>query len=452
MVEMLGPCRFSHFNDDGNPVGKDNPAAWVQLSAVSADQTRTTMSLFPLLLPKRTIKEFAVELGKEKLYALGGRRRLEILTTSFRSQEGARVTFVVLNEGQHWLRSNGGHDLYDVITRNRTKAKGGAARALQITNAFQPGEDSIAERTRTAYDKTVDINPVTGKPYAAFAGLLYDSLEAPANAPLDPAVAPFILERIRGDSVWLDIESIVNFIVDTRNPPSLSRRFFYNQITADEETLIPPALWDPLKSDKVLATGDEIVLGFDGSRTRDATALVAIRVADQHIVPLGIWERDKKAAKWEVPREEVSGAVDNAFAEYHVVAFFSDVHPWESYVDVWSNKYREVLLVKAAGDHAIGYNMSGHQQDITEANMRFVAAIADKTFTHNGDPVLRRHVMNCRRMFNKWGMTFTKEGRENDQFNDGYAAMLLAFIALSKYLESGKRPKKPLSGRVWQFP
>ena len=141
----------------------------------------------------------------------------------------------------------------------------------------------------------------------------------------------------------------------------------------------------------------------------------------------------------------------NAFAKYNVVAFFADVHPWESYVDLWSNKFRERVMVKASSGHHIGYNMSGNQQEITEANQRLVSGIADGTFTHNGNKVLRRHVMNTRKRFNTWGMTFTKDGRENDKYNDAYAATLLAFIALSKYLESGKRPKPKHNGKVHMF-
>ena len=62
--------------------------------------------------------------------------------------------------------------------------------------------------------------------------------------------------------------------------------------------------------------------------------------------------------------------------------------------------------------------------------------------------ILRQHVMNARRTMNKFGMYFTKDGRENDKYNDAYAASLLAFLALQKYLESGKRPKAPHNGKV----
>src|SRR5690606_5084202 len=122
-------------------------------------------------------------------------------------------TFVLMNETHHWMANNDGHEMAAVIERNATKSKGGAARTLRITNAYEPGEDSVAERDREAYEKVL-----AGE--AVDIGLLYDSLEAPPEAPLTLEAAPSVVEAIRGDSVWLDTEVIVKSIADTRNPPS----------------------------------------------------------------------------------------------------------------------------------------------------------------------------------------------------------------------------------------
>ncbi|MBQ1164273.1 terminase, partial [Streptomyces sp. A73] len=58
--EFVGPCRFGAIADEGNewgvpagqPLGVQHPAAWVQIAAVSQDQTRNTMTLFPSILSK----------------------------------------------------------------------------------------------------------------------------------------------------------------------------------------------------------------------------------------------------------------------------------------------------------------------------------------------------------------------------------------------------------------
>jgi hypothetical protein len=78
-----------------------------------------------------------------------------------------------------------------------------------------------------------------------------------------------------------------------------------------------------------------IALGFDGSFTDDATALVGCDIRTGHLFVIKAWEKPDgpEAKDWEVPREDVDGTVDWAFAEYDVCAFFADVHPFESYVD-----------------------------------------------------------------------------------------------------------------------
>lgn len=449
VAELVGPSRFGGWTDDGEPVGIENPAAWVQVAAVSESQTRNLMLLIPQYVPKRTRLEYGMEIGKEKTTARDGTRRLETITTSFRSQEGARPTLIIGEEPHHWLSSNGGHDLYDVLERNTTKAKGGNARLFWITNAFMPSEDSIGERNRLAYEKLEAAELLENS------GLFYDSLEAPAEAPLDEASARAVLPVIRGDSVWLDIDTIVKSILDPRNPPQRSRRFWYNQIASTAETLIPTHIWGPaeIKGAK-LQPGDEIILGFDGGRSEDATALVALRLSDRCLIPLLIRERPKALARgWEVDRTEFSDAVDHAFSHYKVRAFFADVSGWESYVDKWSDEYRDVLLVKATpGKSSVGYDMRGHQEEITHFNEGLVGSIHDQTIHHNGDPTLREHVMNTRGRVNRYGLTFDKTSRGDDRtlHNDAYAASLLAFIAMNKYLESGKRPKER-SGQMWAF-
>ena len=89
--------------------------------------------------------------------------------------EGNRPTLVIRNETQFWYESNDGHALAGVIEGNVTKIPG--ARTLSICNAHIPGEDSVAERD---YDAWQAVEAGT----AAYAGTLYDALEAPADTPV----------------------------------------------------------------------------------------------------------------------------------------------------------------------------------------------------------------------------------------------------------------------------
>ncbi|CAM5681519.1 terminase [Streptomyces badius] len=140
------------------------------------------MTLFPSIFTKRAIEEYRIDLGKEIIYADKGRARMEAVTSSPRALEGGPPTFTSMGETHHWLESNSGHEMAAVIERNATKSADGQSRTLADTNAFEPGEDSVAERTRDAYEAAQ-----AGR--AADTGLFDElsCLEAPPEAKLTEA-------------------------------------------------------------------------------------------------------------------------------------------------------------------------------------------------------------------------------------------------------------------------
>ena len=154
-IELCGPCRFAYFDNTRWPRARDHTAAWVQTAAVSRDQTRNTMTLFPGMMSKLMIERYKIDIGKELIYSHRGSRRIEAVTSSPRSREGGRSTFVLKNETHHWHGQNDGHEMAAVIARNLAKSRGGDARSLAITNAHAPGTDSDAERDWEAYEKII---------------------------------------------------------------------------------------------------------------------------------------------------------------------------------------------------------------------------------------------------------------------------------------------------------
>lgn len=452
-VEMLGPCRFDGWDDDGQPLARDVSNAWVQTAAVSLEQTKNTMRLLPALFTPWAKRQFGMQLGKEKCYALGDERLLEAVTSSPATLEGARATFLVLNETHHWNSSNDGHEMAAVIARNAAKSPDGAARTLRITNAYEPGQDSVAERDREAYEKMAAGQSLT-------TGLLYDSLEAPPEAPLTAEAAPLVVPPIRGDSVWLHPGRVVQEILDTRNPPSQSRRFWYNQITAAEDAWTTPAEWDTNRDTSLeLAEGDEIVLFFDGSKSDDATGLTACRVSDGASFVVGVWERPQGVPEWSVPRGDVDGMVRYAFALYDVRAFFADPGAgeddtgqryWDAMIDQWAADFGEQLdlwsVPSGADRHAIMFDMRSpaRLKLFTEACERALSDIQAKQFPHDGSPVLRIHVTNARRRPNQYGVGIGKEHRESSRKIDLAVCMIGARMARRMYLAlpANKRRKR----------
>lgn len=420
-TEFVGPCRFDGWDAQGEPVGKAHPAAWVSTAAVAKDQTKNTMSLFPSLFSAAAITEYSIDLGKEIVYAHHGRCRLEAVTSSPRALEGGRATFFLKNETQHWLKNNDGHEMAKVIARNATKARDASARALAIANAHEPGEDSDAEHDWEAWQK-ID----QGKSRAR--GFFYDSLEAPPELDLaDEAQLRAGLRAARGDSIWLDEDRHVEEVYDPRNSPATSRRFYLNQLVAAEDAWIAPHEWDALAELQTVDDGEEVTLGFDGSKSDDHAALMACRVSDGYVFTLGVW--DPAEYDGEVPRELVDGVVANAFGRFKVRAFFSDLHPFESYVDAWAEEYRKGLKVKATARHAVAWDMRGRQKEATVEAERLHDEIVEGAFRHDGDKRVRQHFHNARRRPNTWGIYFGKEHRESARKVDAVPATMLARMA-----------------------
>src|SRR5581483_3096079 len=400
-----GPCRFAGFNDAGDPVAAPHPAAWVLTAAVAKDQTRNTMTLFPGLFSDAAIREYGIDLGKEILFANHGRSRLEAVTSSPRALEGPRATFVLKNETQHWLANNDGHEMAKVIARNATKSRDGASRVLAISNAHEPGEDSDAEHDYEAW-QAID----QGRSRST--GFLYDSLEAPPDIDLaDELLLRAGLSAAKGDSKWLDEDRHVEEIYDPRNSPSTSRRFYLNQIVAAEDAWIAPHEWDRLADPVTVRDGADITLGLDPSLTDDHTSLIGCRVSDGYVFTLGVW--DPAQHDGEVPRDLVDGAVANAFERFNVLAFFSDLHPFESYVDKWAEEYGKKLKIKASPKHPIAWDMRSHQKDTTIEIERLQNEITEQTFHHDGNAAVKQHFHNARRWPNAWGVTVRKEHRES---------------------------------------
>jgi hypothetical protein len=431
-VEFLGPCRFGGWAD-GQPVAVPHPAPWVQIAAVSKDQTRNTMTLFPGLFgDKDRARSLGVDLGKEIIYGPGS-ARIEAVTSSPRALEGGRPTLVIANETHHWLSNNEGREMARAIARNLAKSRDGSARSLAITNAHEPGEDSVAEADWDAWQQIA-----SGKSRAS--GFLYDSLEAPPATELgDRDSLRGGLVAARGDSDWLDVDRLIEEILDPTTSPSMARRFYLNQIVAPEDAYLSPAEWETCRSDDQLADGDQVTLFFDGSTTDDHTALVACRMSDGLVEPLGHWVPDGDA----VDRTAVDGAVAAAFRRFDVVAFYADVYGWESYIDRWRDDFGDGLLVPATSAtgkraHAVGWDMRGRTAEFSAAVARFEADVRSGDLPHTDHAALGQHIANAKRSGNRWGYTIRKEHRESPRKIDLAICAIGARMARRDVQNAGK--------------
>lgn len=383
-VEFVGPCRFKEFGRDGIPVAVPHPAAWVQIAAVSRDQTRNTMTLFPGMISPQAVAKYNIDLGKEIIYANHGRQRIEAVTSSPRALEGGRSTFVLKNETQHWRRTDEGHEMAKVIARNLGKSRDGAARALAISNAHNPGEDSDAERDYDAWLQiSQGLSPATG--------LLYDSLEAPPTDLNDRDSLRAGLLAARGDSDWLDVERLCDEIQDPRTSPAVARRFYLNQIAIDEDRPFDVEHWRSLaRPDYKVAEGEQIVLGFDGSINRDWTALIGTEIATGFQWPLGIWLPSVlRGGEMRIDDEAVDQTLTWAFEHYKVWRLLGDPFWWRDWLSSWAGRFGKEKVVEWP---------TNQYRRMAYALADYHTAIEAGDLTHNGDEKFTAAISNAHKM------------------------------------------------------
>lgn len=433
---LHAPIMFDHWEGD-RPVGRDDPEAWTQIAAVSQDQTKNTFKLFPSLIPRATRQRYGISVGKLNVWSDGDQRQIEGISTAADSNEGGRPHLIIRAETQNWLSTNGGHDLAGAMDGNAAKAEQGTpARILDIFNAYRPGRDSVAERAREAWESTQGAD-ATHVEY----GVLWDSLEAPPEAPLTREAAPEVIRCIAGDATWLDTRpkgTIMESILNPENSPSESRRKWFNQIVGTEDAWVQPSWVDRKENrrkDESLQSGDRVVLFGDGSKSGDDTGLLAIRVSDglaqllHHQHP----GKDSDGKPVLVNRAEVDAAVMVAFDTFKVIAFYFDPSHakaddaveddrfWWPLVDSWHERYHRRLDKKfwpvktGPKAHSVAFDMSSpaaqqlFQPAVTQAAEDMEAGEAP----YRDSAVLRRHLKNARRREGRFGITLGKESRSS---------------------------------------
>lgn len=456
MAASFAEVTFDHW-DGERPVGRDEPNAWVQIIAVSQEQTKNTMKLFPSLVSPEARAYYGIQIGKLNIYGLGDTRQIEAVTSSYLAIEGGRPTQVIRAETQNWNSSNGGHDMAGALEGNAAKSEGGAARMLDICNAYRPGEDSVGERVREGFDKTLGDDPS-----AMEFGLMYDSLEAPPEAPLTAEAAPSVVRSVAGDSYWLDTRPngrIVKSILNPGNPPSESRRKWYNQIGATADAWIEPRHFDLCATLTPVEIGrdEPVVLFFDGSKSDDATALVGCRVSDGYIFVLGVWERPAQAKQWTVDRNAVDHCVTEAMATMNVVGLWGDPSDardddtgeryWEDMLDDWATRFGDRLVLAAvkSGDfaHKVIWDMRSpaHQKLFVDEAERTATEISKCALRFDGNKKLIRHTRNARRRPNKFGVSLGKEHRESARKVDAAVCMVGARVMRRAYMANPVTPR-----------
>lgn len=446
-IELCGPCRFGGWDDDGYPIAVPEPVPWVQIMATSVPQTRAIFDIVDKSFSTEAVAKYGLEIGRVAIIKHGEHPgKLEVIPNNPRTLRGARPTQVFVDETSELVESNGGHESLKRVNGNLDKNPGGRARRLDLSNAFVPGEDSVAEQT------TFDWSEQMAE--WGYSHILFDSLEANPNLRLN--VEEELREAIRqaaGDATWLSVDRLVRTARKPKTAVSVFRREHLNQVTSEEDSLISAQMYDRLstapKCASPLQKGDRVTLGFDGSLSGDGTALVAFRLSDRsfHLLHYQEPPRDPaRAREWRVDEVHVDEQFRKAMEDYDVWAAACDVHPFESWVYEWNKDYGGKMKVSVSTTGPlIRDNRAGRQELVLGCESLVGQIESEKVLFPPNSFRMRQHWTNAKRAETRVGISFRKETPNSTKRVDIVAASLMAYLATLR-LDAANIKERPRGG------
>lgn len=189
-----------------------------------------------------------------------------------------------------------------------------------------------------------------------------------------------------------------------------------NQFVTSKETAFNQGVFEALEDERVLAQGEEIILGFDGSYSGDSTALVGCTVKDPHLVLLDLWEKPLDDPNWRVPVADVESRILEVCERYTVRECVCDPYRWQRTMSILEDEGINIVSFPTASIARIG-----------PAWQKFYDAVVDKELTHDGDPRLLRHVGNIVLKRDQRGVRPTKETQTSPRKIDAAISAIIAY-------------------------
>lgn len=214
-----------------------------------------------------------------------------------------------------------------------------------------------------------------------------------------------------------DIVSKDDFISSIKSTPEAEfKTKRLNIWTSTSDAWLPHGSWDVIADERELNTDKKLVLGFDGSFNGDCTVIVGVEVGEiPHIVPIAAWEKPEEAdADWQVPVLDVEEAIRNVCKKYDVVEIACDPYRWARTFQVLEDEGLPVVVFPQNASR------------MTPATTRFYEAVMNKTITHNGDPMLARHIANATLRVDNRGSRLAKEKKNSTRRIDLAVASVMA--------------------------
>ncbi|MGJ5898559.1 hypothetical protein ACSCBZ_42475 [Streptomyces niveiscabiei] len=369
-------CGWVYEYEQGEPMGRPWNKPLIQITATSEDQTDNTYRPLQEMIRNGPLAEI-MRVG-EQFIRLPNDGRIDVVTSSAQSRLGNPITFASQDETGIWTEGNG---MTKVATTQRRGLAGMSGRSLEQTNAWDPTESSVAQKT--AETKVKDVYRFHRLPPKDL-----DYAKKPERRKIH-AVVYQGSHHVDPDSIEGEAAELME------KEPAEAERFYGNRITAGMGAWLQQDRWDARTGRRVVPDGTRIVLGFDGSDVDDWTGLRAETLDGYQFTPRYgpdrlpcIWD----PAEWEgqVPRLEVDAAFREMFERYDVVRAYADPPYWTSEVAAWQAAFGEKRVTEWHTNRVVQMH-AACEQLLTDVTKK------DSAFTHDGCETTAIHVRNARK-------------------------------------------------------
>ncbi|HWU21543.1 MAG TPA: hypothetical protein VN088_08460 [Nocardioides sp.] len=368
-------CGFVYDYVPGEPMGRAWPTPLIQITASSVEQTENIYDALRPMIELGPLADLIPKTGEEFIRLPNG-GRIDVVTSSAKSRLGQRVTFVPQDETGIWTPQTG---MVKVAETQRRGLAGMGGRAVEITNAWDPSEDSVAQRT--AESRQPDI--------------YRQHVQAPANLSYRDKrerhrIHTIVYKGWWGERNLASIEAEAAELLE--KDPAQAERFFGNRVVHGLGSWMVEGLWASREADRPI--GPAICLGFDGSESGDWTAIRAETFDGHRFTPT--YGPDRRPTIWNpaewggtIPRGEVHAAVDEICAKFRVARAYCDPKGWQSEIGDWALRYGDDVFVEWATYRIV---------QMHAALERSMTDLISGRSTHDSCPITATHVANARKI------------------------------------------------------
>lgn len=378
------PVRCDGFDHRGNPLGAPVRDPYIPLVAYTEEQSdELAYGTLKVILEEGPLcNDF--DIGLERIMRRNGDGKAVSLSSSPSARDGARTTFQVADE-THWWTLPKLMKAHQTMMANLPKRKLADAWALEVTTAPEPGAGSVAEATME-YARAISDGRVKDSRLFYFHRQASDEHDLETEEGARAAV----IEASGPAAQWSDVDSIVELWRDPTTDRSYWERVWCNRLVKSSSKAFNVLLWRTLAAENPVKKGDLITLGFDGSQVNDSSGLVATHIMTGYQWVVGAWERPYGAAGegWNAPVEEVDATVTQTFKDYKVWRMYADPPYWQEWVAKWVGQFGSEKVIEW---------WTNRRKPMSYALEGFDTAMKTKVISHDGDPILTRHIGNAYR-------------------------------------------------------